>query len=189
MITPYLKEEEVNGIKMFKTFAKIDDLKLDPNNPKDIDEDSLNDLMDFISKYGALSPLLVDTRPERDGFLLGGNQRLKAYKRLGYTEVWIEFRFPGNDAEAFEIATLHNMEFGHYLETKLKEQANRFKDELDLNKLKVGLTKLPSLEELLQPNKEPKAKYELIIKCNNEQDLGETLSKLNQMGISAKARR
>ena len=193
MIETKLLESEINGIKVYKTMVPIAQLREDSQNPRDIAEDKLNDLVDFLSKYQELKPLLVDVRPEKEGQLIGGNMRLRAYKILGWTEAWVELRNPGNDAEAFSIATTDNQEFGYYVENKLKTLLFKFKDEIDLPKLGVQLQPPPSFEELLKSfnagNQPPKPmKFEILIKCVDESDLMTKMNQLAELGIKAKKR-
>lgn len=153
MIETYLKEEEINGSKVFKTYTKIENLKFDPQNPRDITEEKKIDLQDFVSKYGALKPILVDVRPDREGQIIGGNKRLEAYQKLGVAEVWIEPRDPMTDAQAFEMGTIDNMEFGFYVEAKLAAIVKQYEGELDLAKLGVHIGKIPTFEEMLKQMK------------------------------------
>lgn len=150
MIETYLKEAEVNGVKTWRTYTKIENLKPDPQNPRDISEQKAKDLVEFISKYGDLKPVLVDVRPEKEGQLIGGNKRLEAKRTMGATEVWIEPRDPITDAQAFEMGTIDNMEFGHYVEKKLAEALKLYKDDIDLSKLGVSLGTPPSFEEMMK---------------------------------------
>jgi hypothetical protein len=192
MIETKLIESEINGIKTYKTMVPVDQLKEDTNNPRDISDAKLNDLVDFLSKYGELKPVLVDARPDKEGQLIGGNMRLKAYKILGWSEIWAEFRNPGNDAEAFSIATTDNMEFGYYVENKLKTLLDKYKDEIDLPKLGVQLQPPPSLEELLKQFSGEKQNkpmtFELLIKCSSLEELNANMAKLSELGIKAKKR-
>ena len=146
----YLKQEDLKGMQVYKTYTKIENLNLDPQNPRDISDEKLQDLQDFLSKYPSLKPLLVDIRPEKEGQLIGGNQRLKAYKKLGVTEVWIEPRDPMTDAQAFEMGTVDNMEFGHYIEEMLMERLKQYGEELDLSKLGVNMGEIPTFEQMLR---------------------------------------
>lgn len=146
----YLKETEINGVKTYRTYAKIESVKPDPQNPRDISDEKLKDLKDFVSKYGELKPVLVDIRPEKLGQLIGGNQRLKAYTDLGKTELWVQPIDPMTDAQAFEIGTIDNMEFGQYVEDKLKILLQQYHDEIDFSKLGVDLETPPSFEDLLK---------------------------------------
>ncbi len=63
-----------NGV----TLAKVADLFLFKDNPRDIEAHDFNRLKEQI-KLGEHSPLLVTT----EGEVLGGNTRLRAYKELG----------------------------------------------------------------------------------------------------------
>src|SRR5688572_12426139 len=116
----YQKEFVLNGAKVYKTYAKIENLHFDPNNPREISDARKADLVEFLTRFGAFKPLLVDFRAETEGQIIGGNMRLEAMQNMGMTEVWIEPRVPRSDAQAFEMATLDNMEFGNYVELKLK---------------------------------------------------------------------
>jgi hypothetical protein len=187
MIETTTKEELINGIRVVKTYANIASLKADPQNPRDISEDKLEDLINFLTKYPALKPLLVDARPDKEGQLIGGNQRLKAYKILGTQEIWIEPRIPSSDAEAFEMAIIDNQQFGQYMEINLKTLAKQFESELDLAKLEVDL-KPESLEYLIMPQSQKKMKYEIIIRCIDENDLNQKMLKLSEVGLSGKKR-
>lgn len=154
MIETYIKEDEIAGSKVFKTYTNISSLKPDPSNPRDISDEKKQDLKDFITKYNSFKPLLVDVRPEKEGQLIGGNKRLEAYKELGVTEVWVELRTPISDAEAFEMGTIDNMEFGHYVEDRLLAMVEQYKGEIDLSKLAVHLGEIPTFEEMLENMKD-----------------------------------
>lgn len=150
MLNTYLKEEVIKGVKVFKTYAKISDLKVDPNNPRDITDIKLKDLQEFLEKYGQIKPLLVDIRPEKEGNLIGGNQRLKAELKRGTTEAWIEPRAPTGDAQAFEMGTIDNMEFGAYVKDKLGALIDKYKEEINFSKLTVNFNSPVSFAELLE---------------------------------------
>lgn len=190
MIETYLKETELNGQKVYKTYAKVSSLRIDPQNPRDITDDKAAHLMEFLQKYDSFKPLLVDVRPEKEGQLIGGNKRFETYQKMGIEEVWIEPRLPTSDAAAFEMGTLDNMEFGTYMEVKLKEQIHKYEDELgdNIEKLEANLKAGTSFEDLMKPNKNPKQKYEIIIRCTDENDLKDKYSRLVELGIPAKTR-
>lgn len=176
MFETYLKEDTIGGLKIFKTFTKIENVHPDPQNPRDIAEDKAEDLKNFIQKYGALKPVLVDIRPEKEGNLIGGNKRLEQFVALGFTEVWIEPRLPESDAQAFEMGTVDNMEFGFYVESKLSTLLNQYKDSLDISKLSVNLSAIPTFEEMLKKwNTEP----ENTADKNKEVDMDDVGKDLN----------
>lgn len=190
MFETYLKESEVNGQKVYKTYTKIANLFKDPQNPKDIADEKHEDLCHFLETYDQLMPLLVDAREDKTGQLIGGNHTLEGLKDIGRDEAWIEFRTPTDDADAFIIATLHNQQFSHYVEGKLKDQIRKYENELgdEIEKLEAALQAPQSLDDILKPNNSGKMKYEIIIKCSDERDLTDKMAQLNQAGISAKKR-
>ena len=60
---------------------KLSDLKPYKNNPR-FNEEAVNDVVESIKQTGNLDPIEVD----EGGVILSGHTRLKALKRLGYTE-------------------------------------------------------------------------------------------------------
>lgn len=190
MIETYQKTSEVGGQTVYKTYAKVSDLHEDPNNPRDITDEKAGNLVEFLSKYGSFKPSLVDFREEKMGNLIGGNKRFAAYQKMGIDEIWIEPRVPGNDAEAFEMATIDNMEFGHYVEEKLKAEILKHQDELgdDIAKLEAALKLPDSFGSVLKSKELGKAKFEIVIRCMDENDMREKFQKISELGIPAKAK-
>jgi DNA modification methylase len=68
-------------------YVSPDILKFAEYNPRKISEIDLKGLMDSLSKFGTVDPLLVNNAPGREGVVIGGNQRLLALRKLGYTEI------------------------------------------------------------------------------------------------------
>lgn len=190
MIETYLKETDVNGQKVFKTYVSIDALRPDPQNPRDITDEKKSDLIYFLQKYESFKPCLVDFRAEKEGQMIGGNKRLEAFQTMGIREVWIEPRIPTSDADAFEMGTIDNMEFGNYLEVKLKEEIFKHQDQIgeEIAKLEAHLKASTDFHEIMKPNRQSKAKFEIIIRCIDENDLKDKYDRLIQMGIPAKTR-
>jgi DNA modification methylase len=149
MLNTYQREEIIEGIKVWKTYVTINELQTDPNNPREISTTKQIDLDYYIDKYELLAPLLVDIRPETSGRLLGGNMRFSRYQAKGKTEVWIEPRLPKDDAEAFEIATISNMQFASYVEKLMANLATQFKERIDLTRLSVPLAPETNLQSIL----------------------------------------
>jgi len=59
--------------------VKLKDLNFCPYNPRKISENELNKLKKSLKEFGCVSPLLVN---KKTGWIIGGNQRLKALKEL-----------------------------------------------------------------------------------------------------------
>jgi len=67
---------------------KIDEVKLNPNNPRTIKDDKFKKLVKSIKNF----PQMLDIRPivvDENNIVLGGNMRLKACKEAGLKEVSI----------------------------------------------------------------------------------------------------
>ena len=56
-------------------------------NPRELTRDQHQDLKDSITRFGFVDPLIVNTHKERKNILVGGHQRLKIAKELGYKDV------------------------------------------------------------------------------------------------------
>ena len=76
MIKVYLEDNKVK--------ANINDLKAWVNNPRYIKEDNFEQLVED-TKGQEIKPMLILD----DGTVLGGNMRLRAYKKNGKEKVWV----------------------------------------------------------------------------------------------------
>ena len=56
-------------------------------NPRELTKDQHQDLKDSITRFGLVDPLIVNIHKERKNILVGGHQRLKIAKELGYKDV------------------------------------------------------------------------------------------------------
>lgn len=61
----------------------IDDLLANPQNPRTIRREEVKELQRSIAKYGLCQPIVANL----DGFVIGGHQRLRSLRTLGYTDV------------------------------------------------------------------------------------------------------
>lgn len=137
-----------------KTYAKVADLRNWEDNPKDVMQDDMARLQEQI-KMGEHSTLLVTD----DGEVLGGNTRLRAYKKLGKDtakvvivsfdtrEDGVHATIDGVEAEKvfssveqakLEYALSHNDMIGAYNEGKLAEL-------LHVTPIEMNLFKVPSV--------------------------------------------
>lgn len=97
--------------------ANIADLRSWDKNPRDILPKDLDRLKAQIQRLGQYKPLLVTS----DGIVIGGNMRLRAYKDLGITELWVSIVNPKDDTELLEYALSDNDRAGFYNELELME--------------------------------------------------------------------
>lgn len=66
---------------------KIEDLKPAEYNPRTISKKQRENLKRSILKYGIIDPIIVNKNKKRKGIVIGGHQRLKILKELGYKKV------------------------------------------------------------------------------------------------------
>lgn len=80
-----------------------------PDQPRtDINEESIEELADSISKFGLLQPIIV--RPMGEGYqIIAGERRWRASRRAGLTHVAVRVR-SSSDVESLEIALIENLQ-------------------------------------------------------------------------------
>ena len=62
----------------------ITDLKPSTYNPRKISDKDFADLLESLRRYKMVDPLIVNGLPERKNIIIGGHQRYRAAKELGY---------------------------------------------------------------------------------------------------------
>jgi len=56
-------------------------------NPRQLTKDQHKDLKDSIERFGIVDPLIINTHKDRENILIGGHQRLRIIKEMGYDKV------------------------------------------------------------------------------------------------------
>jgi DNA (cytosine-5)-methyltransferase 1 len=128
-----------------KQIRPITELRNWDKNPRGIKDKDFGRLKDQIKKLGQYKPLLITP----DGEVLGGNMRLRAYRDLGISDVWVSVVEPKTEAEKLEYALSDNDRAGYYEDDKLAELISQYKDEIDLENYSVDLGKTTYLQDLL----------------------------------------
>lgn len=123
---------------------KVSKLKNWESNPREIDDNAFSALKKYITKWGLLDPLKVDSRDKAT--VLGGNMRLKALRDLGVEEVECNIVEVADDDEALEVALIDNNQFGVYIKSQLVDLVQNTK--LELGDFHVDL-KPVSLDSLM----------------------------------------
>jgi ParB-like chromosome segregation protein Spo0J len=141
------------------TYRRIDELKLDPANPRVHNRKQIRRLARNIKALGFNVPILID----RDGNVIAGHGRLMACRELGITEVptiCLEHLTPAQ-ARAFAIADNRLTEIATWDDKLLAEQLRDVSLELDfsieLTGFEVGEIdlRIASLEEAPDPDDDP----------------------------------
>ena len=80
---------------------KVSSLKHHPKNKEIYTLSSIEELMESISEYLLLQPLIIDSQNQ----IISGNRRFESIKRLGWEEVQVEVRDVQEDEE--ELLLVH----------------------------------------------------------------------------------
>jgi len=78
-----------NNLKIVRVYVNL--LKLAEYNPRKLDSKQEADLTESIKSFGLVDPILVNSNKDRQNIVIGGHQRLKIAKKLGYKEVPVVF--------------------------------------------------------------------------------------------------
>lgn len=168
-------------IKLIKedgvTFAKVSDLFLYKDNPRDVEAKDFERLIEQI-KLGEHSTLLVTT----EGEVLGGNTRLRAYKKMGKELAKVvvvsiveagdsvhividgkksERTFDSVDQAKIELALSHNDSIGTNNEQKLAELMTIHKVPTELYSVATKITPVADIVNNLSPSEDEDASKEL----------------------------
>src|SRR3989344_9092948 len=73
------------------SYVPIGSLRPSDYNPRKISKESMEQLKVSIGKFKMVDPLIVNSAKEREGVVIGGHQRLRAAKELGFKEVPIVY--------------------------------------------------------------------------------------------------
>lgn len=77
--------------KLNIVYVPVDSLIHAEYNPRRDDEDAIRPIVTSVDMYGVLDALIVNSAPNRKNIVIGGNARLEAAKKLGYTEIPVIF--------------------------------------------------------------------------------------------------
>src|SRR3990167_5181898 len=132
-------------IKDGKTYAPLSELKPWEKNPRGIKKDDFERLKRQITQLGQYKPLIVT----KDGTVLGGNMRIRAYTELGIEEVWVSVVDAPTERRKAEIALSDNDRVGYYEDDKLAELIQSI-PEINLEDFKVDLGQAISIGDVLE---------------------------------------
>jgi len=134
---------------MGKLLWDIDQLHEWEKNPRTISKENFERLKNQIKELGEYKPLIIT----KDGTVLGGNMRLKAYRELGYKKVWVSIVEADTEEEKIKYALSDNDQLGEYQKDDLANLVGSFPN-LDLSNFTIQLEKPKPLGELIDEFKE-----------------------------------
>lgn len=116
-------------------YFPVKNLKRADYNPRIMSESEMDALMLSISTHGFVEPLIVNTNPNRYGFIVGGHQRLTAIELLLAKGVIIN-GLKKSEKEEFGIEVpVFEVDLGLEAEKQLNIGLNKIHGKFDENKL------------------------------------------------------
>lgn len=100
-------------------WVPIDKVLPNPNNPRTISDKKIEELMQSMTDLPEMVEFRFLVVDRYTGFLLGGNQRHTAMKRLGYTTVPVAYSDEMSEAQKQEFIIRDNIEAGFWDNEKL----------------------------------------------------------------------
>lgn len=104
-------------------------------NPRRMTEDQERHLTESIKKYSIVDPIIVNKHQGRENIIIGGHQRYKIAKKLGYKEVPVIYldlpfeaeqdlnlRFNANTTGEWDLDLLREIELGTLLDVGFDDQ-------------------------------------------------------------------
>ena len=117
-----------------KEIRKINELTLWDKNPKSLTKVDFDRLKRQIKALGVYKPLIIT----KDGVVLGGNSRLRAYIDLGFKEVWVSVVDADTEKKKLEYALSDNDMVSLYEEEDLAELLMHSDGDFELEDYKIN---------------------------------------------------
>jgi site-specific DNA-methyltransferase (adenine-specific) len=163
-------------------YKKVDDLKLNPKNPRKND-DAVSVVAKSIEKYGFKNPLIID----ENNIVWCGNTRLKASRTLGLEEVPCIVASDLTEEQIRELALIDNKsseiaEWDFDLLGDELAELNMTYFDLDWNLVDNEIKEIErkDLSETI------KSQFELIVNCEDEQILEQLYNEMIERGYECK---
>ena len=166
--------------------VKITEVNENPNNPRFIEDEKFEKLVLSIKEF----PEMLEIRPiavtGENNMALGGNQRLKASKAAGLTEVWIIDLSHLSPEKQQEFIIKDNLAYGEW------DWGILTKDFLTADLKKWGLEKEKKTVtfevkgDFADQGISPKSQYAVMITCKDETDQKKVFEKMQKEGYICK---
>lgn len=144
--------------------ANINDLISPDWNPRQITEEELQKLQTSLEEFGYIEPIIVN---DVNNHIVGGNQRCKALKQLGYEEVDVVYVHIEDLAKEKACNVALNKISGDWDEDKLRVVL----EDIELSPIDIKLTGFDELELTELEVKEPITVHEDDFIIEDEEDM------------------
>jgi len=171
--------EVLEEIKFFATIVDVDKLQLSDKNPRTIKDDAFKRLVASL----VANPILLQVLPiiyEEDFVVIGGNQRVRAIREIGWNKVPAIDASLLTDAQKKSLVLLHNSHFGEWEYEKLILS-------YDFEELEAAGIDIPTkLFEGDEEEPENKGALNLTIVCESKKQREELIVELELRGLKIK---
>lgn len=172
-----------NETKMNKEYYNINEVKLNPNNPRIIKDDKFKSLVESIRTF----PEMLELRPivvNDDMIVLGGNMRLKACKEAGLKQIPIIKASSLNEEQQREFIIKDNVGYGEWDWNMLNMEWDI--DELNDWGLEIPLILNEEEKELNDLSEKIKSTFRIEVICSNEKEQEIIYNKLIEQGLECR---
>jgi len=160
---------------------KTNKLKFNPNNPRKCSKDKLEKLMRSIESFPEMMKLRPIVYDPETMYVLGGNQRLAAIKKLGMKDIPDEWAIAATDftpEQQKEFVLRDNVQFGDWDFEVLSAEFGEF----DLEEMGMDMPEKDEENLVEIKNKEIESIFSIIINFENEESLQIAFEKLQKEG-------
>lgn len=153
-------------------------------NPRKITDADFDQLKQSLKKFDVVEPLVINMHPGRKGVIIGGHQRFKAMKSLGYTEFPCVEVSLGKKAEK-ELNLRLNKNSGEFDLGLLAEHfdVDDLKD-IGFEDWELGLDEDDSKKKDI--SNDLKNEYKLEVDCVDENKLQKLYERLSKEGFECR---
>ncbi len=160
---------------------KTNKLKFNPNNPRKCSKDKLEKLMRSIESFPEMMKLRPMVYDPKTMYVLGGNQRLAAIRKLGMKEIPDEWAIAATDLtpeQQKEFVLRDNVQLGDWDFEMLSAEFGEF----DLEEMGMDMPEKDEENLVEIKNKEIASIFSIIINFENEESLQIAFEKLQKEG-------
>lgn len=157
----------------------IDEVKPYENNPRNNDE-AVQATAHSIKEFGWQQPIVVD----KNNIVIAGHTRLRAAKKLKLASVpiLVADNLTDDQVRAYRLADNKTGELAIWDDNLLSDELNQIVD-IDMEEFGFNLSE-PEEKPLPDLSDNINEKFQVIIDCENEQDLQATYEKLTEEGYT-----
>jgi len=160
---------------------KTSKLKMNPSNPRRIQPDKLEKLMRSIESFPEMMKLRPMVYDPETMYVLGGNQRLAAIRKLGMKDIPDDWAIAATDLtpeQQKEFVLRDNVQLGDWDFEVLSAEFGEF----DLEEMSMDIPEKDEENLVEIKNKEIESIFSIIINFENEESLQIAFEKLQKEG-------